>query len=413
MQRLSQLDLRWKNKKFGTPNSNLTIGGYGCTITSIANLTDNLDPLYLADKCQYAPLANLYWATVDFDLIKFDWRQNNGDINVIKSKISKDKKALICVIHQKSKITHWLAVINEMSNGFECIDPLNPKINTFIKNDKIIGSAFFNIKKSINIMSKPNYLIVNNKILEDFVKIHGEIFGDRINDYKHLESEIPGKAIRERFKVLILKIKDLQKENENLQRQLANTSIGDVEQTNRLNQRIQELENETSRLNEEIIDTIESKKLDIKKLEEKYQKEILKKELEFEKVEKELEAIKILKNGYDKDFDKLLDTEKIKIRNELEKEFKLKKPAGEPIWKRQLWDFFRNGSYIVGGFFALNTVQTLALEFLNNGDFSNEAINTFGASLIALLAGYIQSQQKANRKAKEWQDFENKQKDNN
>lgn len=162
MQRLSQTDPRWKTTKFGVPTSTLTIGDYGCTITSIANLTDNLTPLDLASKCDYSPQANLVWNSLKSVGIDFHWRQYDGNYDTIRQKVGQGYSALIQII--KSGYTHWLAVISIEGDKVRAIDPLIPGQDSLIAKDKITGSAFFKIQNNQNMSKEYNQLLSEAKL---------------------------------------------------------------------------------------------------------------------------------------------------------------------------------------------------------------------------------------------------------
>lgn len=152
MQRLSQQDPRWKNQAFGVPSSRLTIGGYGCTITAIANLTENLNPVNVARLADFVPDANLVWASISkLPNCNFLWRQWDNNYSVIVDRFRRGEKAII-KIFLSNGLAHWLSLIDVQGDTLICIDPNNPAINTNISRSQVAGSAFF----SYTPLTKPN-----------------------------------------------------------------------------------------------------------------------------------------------------------------------------------------------------------------------------------------------------------------
>lgn len=148
MQRQSQHDPRWANTTFGVAGSTLTLNTHGCTVTAIANLTDNLNPLQVAQRADYVPQANLIWASVSkIAGIDFLWRQWDGNYGVIQHRTAQGEGTLIEINMGAGK--HWLSVIR-LDNEFAiCIDPSNPLIDTRIHMSRITGSAFFKVTPKV------------------------------------------------------------------------------------------------------------------------------------------------------------------------------------------------------------------------------------------------------------------------
>jgi hypothetical protein len=365
MQRHSQYAEKWINTKFGVPASTLTIGGYGCTITSIANLTENLTPLDINKMAKFNPQANLLWASINSPEIKFTWRQWTGDINIIKERLKKGEKAIVEIRHSTGRTMHWLAVVNQINGGFECIDPEKPQKNTIIKNNQITGSAFFQVSKNTNNNMK-NYLEVNKKIIEDFTKHHSDVFGSRTADYIHLETKTPGAGIRERFNVLIKEI----------QRRKYEESYYEL-----IQKELEKAKEENEILTGDIVNNINACNIDKADLNDKIQ------------------TLQELNGEWARDFDEELE----KAKKEFKKNYIPEKleVQGLPNWQRYAFDFLRNGSALIGSFFALDSVSSLIMNFVNEGNFDSDSLSKFGFGIVGLLLAYIQQEQKKNRKQNE------------
>jgi hypothetical protein len=144
MQRLSMSDSRWGTKTFGVPGSPLTIAWYGCTITSLANLTDSLTPLDIARSCSFQPDALLVWSSIsNVPGLTFMWRQWDSNYQVIVDRFNQGQKVLIQITLNKSP--HWLAVDRINGDILSCINPISPTQNQNIHRNQVVGSAFVSV----------------------------------------------------------------------------------------------------------------------------------------------------------------------------------------------------------------------------------------------------------------------------
>lgn len=101
-----------------------------------------------------------------------------------------------------------------------------------------------------------------------------------------------------------------------------------------------------------------------------------------------------------KEIEKKANNKEINEDN-LIKDIKPKKSL--PIWRRAVYDTFREGSFALGGVLIASGSWDLLLEFLNTGDFSVNSVYKFLLSILAVLAGYLQILAKDERKQAEKQ----------
>lgn len=139
----SQRDPQWAEKKLGT--TNLTLGRFGCTITSIADLAsyfgDNLTPPQVADICKFTPGGLLIWTTCKFGHFQFERREfNRHDVN-IKAAIADPNRA---VILQVANGSHWVVATSPSIMGiYNIADPWLGDRSTVRRYGNITGSAYF------------------------------------------------------------------------------------------------------------------------------------------------------------------------------------------------------------------------------------------------------------------------------
>jgi len=72
-----------------------------------------------------------------------------------------------------------------------------------------------------------------------------------------------------------------------------------------------------------------------------------------------------------------------------------------PVYKRAIFDTFRDGSYALGGVLAATGSFELASEFIATGDLSQAAFQRLGVGILAAMFGYLQALQKERRKEEE------------
>lgn len=124
---LAQGDKKWKNVKIG--KSNVTVGGYGCLITSLAMFSSwyglYKDPAWLAKNLSFTGDGSLYWNSITTsDLpFKFVWRaysKNNEEVTRIL--MSEDSACAMEVV--LSGGMHWCALVGyDARRGYKVADP--------------------------------------------------------------------------------------------------------------------------------------------------------------------------------------------------------------------------------------------------------------------------------------------------
>src|SRR3990167_2754527 len=157
---LSQRDSRWANIKLGT--SNVTISGYGCTITSLAmmcGLTPDQVNQILRDNGGYANQNLVIWAKVNLlPGLEFEWRGYQYDNDRVKEAITKYGGCLVEVDFDRTDRVdnrHWVVYVG----GGRIYDPWTGTEESIIKY-KALG--FSVIKRN----SPVDYELLKTKIKE-------------------------------------------------------------------------------------------------------------------------------------------------------------------------------------------------------------------------------------------------------
>jgi hypothetical protein len=137
----SQRDPKWADYKLG--DSNLSIGRFGCTTTSIADLStyflDNLNPLEVSKKIKYTQ-GLVIWSSCVFHHFRFERREyGRNDANIIRA-LKDPNKAVILNVAQGS---HWV-VATQATNPFGIADPWLGDRSTMARyKNNITGAAYF------------------------------------------------------------------------------------------------------------------------------------------------------------------------------------------------------------------------------------------------------------------------------
>ena len=148
MTQYSQRDNRWKDIKLGF--SNLTIGGYGCLITSIGNAIDTtpdvvntqlkkVNGFAPADPVNQPKIKTLVdWTKINlaFPHLKFVWRSKVYDNKAVLSQI---KRNGFCVVEVRTwnLQKHWVLFIGNQ----KMIDPWYGAIRSTSSYPACIGFA--------------------------------------------------------------------------------------------------------------------------------------------------------------------------------------------------------------------------------------------------------------------------------
>lgn len=150
MKYLSQRDPAWAGHKLGA--SNLTLGRWGCTTTAISMLSDYFNcfrsPLEIASNANnYTKDGLIIWKNLNFDKMKFEWREYGRNDAKIKAALLNPNEA---VILQVNDMAHWIVAYSSRwvkSGDYVIIDPWTGRKCTLLKNyHNITGAAYFSRK---------------------------------------------------------------------------------------------------------------------------------------------------------------------------------------------------------------------------------------------------------------------------
>ena len=145
MKSYSQRDPSWANIKIG--NSNLTIGRFGCTLTSIADLStyfrDFLTPLAVRNICKFTPNGLLIWESCVFENFRFESREYGRFDHNIQQALKDPDRA---VILQVANGSHWVVATGKplFGNKYKIADPwLGDFTDMSRYGNNITGAAYF------------------------------------------------------------------------------------------------------------------------------------------------------------------------------------------------------------------------------------------------------------------------------
>lgn len=146
MIKISQRDKKWADNKIG--RSNLRIGDYGCTITSIAMLSDYYgcyhDPSWMAKNLSFTPDGLIYWTSVN-DKLCFKWKYRYKKYDEkIATQYTKDPDKAVLFEVQWGRARHWVIAIRRLYGSTWFIaDPWTGWYGTTAKFNGITGMATF------------------------------------------------------------------------------------------------------------------------------------------------------------------------------------------------------------------------------------------------------------------------------
>lgn len=156
MKILNQKDPKWASLKLGSKGL-LTIGGYGCTTTGLAEINNlfgaNCTPSDVAAHIDwYTPEGLVLWAKLDLKYAAFDpmGRVYNFDLNRIVESLTTYGKACLLQVKIPGFDKHWLKGEAVGYDGkIYARDPLSGSIiDVVAKYGAITGSAHFSKKTS-------------------------------------------------------------------------------------------------------------------------------------------------------------------------------------------------------------------------------------------------------------------------
>lgn len=144
----SQRDPKWATEKI--KGSELTIGRFGCLITTIATLSlrygESLTPSQVNSHCAFTPGGLLIWASCRFDNFVFVRRQYGRlDGEILAAQDSPDG----AVVLQVANYSHWVLAIgyDTLTRLLLIADPWLGDETTMARyKDSITGAAYFKQK---------------------------------------------------------------------------------------------------------------------------------------------------------------------------------------------------------------------------------------------------------------------------
>ena len=147
MKLISQRDYRWSQKKIG--QSNLTVGRFGCTISSLSMLSSwydcFMDPGQIADKPWFTPAGLVDWTKLHFETFRFVKRVRYFDFAAVADALRGEDTAVILEVDN----SHWV-----VATGFypwnrqvlRIADPWFGDKSTTKRYGKVTGFAVFTRK---------------------------------------------------------------------------------------------------------------------------------------------------------------------------------------------------------------------------------------------------------------------------
>lgn len=148
---LSQRDKRWAANKIG--KSSLTIGRWGCTLTSLSMLSSFYgcykSPAELAASSGlFTSGGLLIWGQIEKVFkgkIKFVYRYGQGSKSLRNDKAIRDsilKSPKTTVILEVANHSHWVVATGVYGNDYMCVDPIDGQRKLVLRTfGNITGSA--------------------------------------------------------------------------------------------------------------------------------------------------------------------------------------------------------------------------------------------------------------------------------
>lgn len=144
MIKLLQTDKRWANMKLG--NSELTVGRWGCTTTSLSMLSDYFHtfkyPSSLCRELSYTKDGLLLWKSTENAVGLHCERFYGYNTDLINKALLDPRKAVMLEV-ELGRGSHWVVATRKVGNFYIIADPLSvlPLRSTLNYRNKIIGGS--------------------------------------------------------------------------------------------------------------------------------------------------------------------------------------------------------------------------------------------------------------------------------
>jgi hypothetical protein len=123
----TQNDPKWS--KTLIKNSRMTVGGYGCALTSVGNVIGKT-PIEVMNMCRM-PNGLVDWTSIKTDVWKFKNRSNGFERQTLREGVPTNNRAFVILINYPASPTkfHWVAIESLGVGGYNCINPYGNKSN--------------------------------------------------------------------------------------------------------------------------------------------------------------------------------------------------------------------------------------------------------------------------------------------
>ena len=143
---LSQRNPNWASMRIGL--SNLTIGRFGCTLTSLSMLSEYFNgfvapPNIAKNGAWFTPDGLILWGKLNFPTMKFEKRLYSRDDAAITAALKDPNKGVLLEVADKS---HWVLGLRKTLFGKDYVvaDPwFGDTCNVLIRYKNITGAAVF------------------------------------------------------------------------------------------------------------------------------------------------------------------------------------------------------------------------------------------------------------------------------
>jgi hypothetical protein len=185
----SQLDTKWRDETLGSKG---TIGEYGCTITSLANLFSlhghNLNPSQVNQRLKevsgYANGNLIIWSKINqaFPFSEFEWRGYSYENDRVTRAISENKGCLVEVDGKAIGGTgkHWVLFLGNK----ECFDPWTGKVRP-TSDFVLTGYSAIAVKEAVSMSDPYSGLDLSNV---ESMRVAAKVWKD-VADGKYVSKE--------------------------------------------------------------------------------------------------------------------------------------------------------------------------------------------------------------------------------